>query len=52
VPLRYEREPDDSGRAKVWSVGQNGVDDGGEIAPDDYSVGDVGLWIGGESDSE
>lgn len=52
APLRYERDPANPSRAKVWSVGQNGVDDGGEIAPDDYDVGDLGLWIGGEPDSE
>lgn len=52
APLRYERDPSDVSRAKVWSIGKNGVDDGGRLAPGDYDVGDVGLWIGGEPDSK
>lgn len=33
APLRYRR--DDQGRAKVWSVGLNGVDDDGDVDGDD-----------------
>jgi hypothetical protein len=47
TPLRYERDPDNPRRAKVWSVGEDGIDDGGSIehVP---AVGrpDLGFWIG------
>lgn len=47
--LGYERDPDNPQRAKVWSVGRNGVDDGGSLehvfAPHPGRP-DLGYWIG------
>lgn len=47
APLRYERHQGNPQRAKVWSVGRNGVDDGGAVEQID-STGflDLGYWIG------
>jgi hypothetical protein len=43
VPLRYERDPENPRRAKVWSVG----DDGGSLEPVPFAgPADVGFWIG------
>jgi hypothetical protein len=44
--LHYEQDVADRSRARVWSVGANGVDDGGRIDVREYGVGDEGLWIG------
>jgi hypothetical protein len=47
-PLRYARDPFNSRRAKVWSVGYDGVDDGGDIDRDGWRPQDMGYWIGVE----
>lgn len=47
VPLRYERDPENPQRAKVWSVGEDGVDDGGSLEPVPFAgAEDLGFWIG------
>ena len=50
--IRYVRDPQNRKRAKVWTVGQNGVDDGGVFEViDGYGPADTGYVIG-ERDSE
>jgi hypothetical protein len=52
APLRYERDPSELTRARVWSVGKNRFDDGGRISPGDNLAADDGLWIGGDAKPE